>query len=745
VRYRVVMARRVSRAFRRAANLFVTAALVWGCKPRASGVASTAASSVPSAAAAVDALQPLRDFETTRRASTDFARFPPSDATLGSDPYTLLRIPPSLQAGRRLGVVHSPSFLGLLRGRSAIVTLDESLREMGRLDAPTSASSIAITKEGDVFVAGDLSHTIQRFRFAGEELHADGRLDLPDVRAIRGLAAGPEGVIYGVEEHDGRLLTLTLGGEGNVSVKGADSRDAPIPFRRVDVPIGHGPLRVERVGAYVLVDCLLDHAIVIRRVDRAGVPTARGEVQITHDGPIWGFDAVETPKGGLLVAAGGVEDHPLDRTEGSFGFIDSFVYLYRVEKGVATRLAAINTSALGLITPKAIHLSRGANGSVEVTVLAYGSDRSARLVWAQDPSEVVSTGESGPVSARRPDQEPQIMSFPCPPGSASVASAGDGSFAVANPLLDAWVRVTPTGPGSIDVVHVADSKDKGRSVDSRVGEALFFTSLMAPWDKSEGRLSRFTCETCHFEGYVDGRTHHTGRGDIAATTKPLLGLFNNKPHFSRALDPDLTTVANNEFRVAGAKSDHDPWFSLSVKDFPWIGELGAGDEAWTPVHLRRALMTFLMDFSHRPNPSVLGRATWLSTERAGAEVFRDRCESCHAARLVADDPSTRVPFENWESFVMAREGAIVWAGAEYEKTGVEPYVNEKGARVVSLRRLFKKYPYFTNGSAKSLLAVLDRVRYSETIFFHDGALDRASLVALTAAEKSALLAFLDLL
>jgi hypothetical protein len=94
---------------------------------------------------------------------------------------------------------------------------------------------------------------------------------------------------------------------------------------------------------------------------------------------------------------------------------------------------------------------------------------------------------------------------------------------------------------------------------------------------------------------------------------------------------------------------------------------------------------------------------------------------------------------------MAREGAIVWAGAEYEKTGVEPYVNEKGARVVSLRRLFKKYPYFTNGSAKSLLAVLDRVRYGETAFFHDGSPDRATLVALTAREKDALLAFLDLL
>lgn len=293
-----------------------------------------------------------------------------------------------------------------------------------------------------------------------------------------------------------------------------------------------------------------------------------------------------------------------------------------------------------------------------------------------------------------------------------------------------------------------DSKSTGRSSDSRVGEALFFTSMMAPWNKSDGRLSRFTCETCHFEGYVDGRTHHTGRGDIRATTKPLLGLFNNRPHFSRALDPDLTSVADNEFRIAGAKSDHNPWFSVSSGDFPWtlppLPQSGE-DKEWTPDHLRRALVTFLMEFSHQPNPAVEGRTAWSERERAGADVFRDRCESCHMARLVTDDPSTRVPFEGWESLVMAREGAIVWARAEYEKAGVEPYVNENGARVVSLRRLFKKYPYFTNGTAKSLSDVLDRVRYDETSFFHDRAPTRGTLRALTAQEKEALLAFLDLL
>jgi hypothetical protein len=204
-------------------------------------------------------------------------------------------------------------------------------------------------------------------------------------------------------------------------------------------------------------------------------------------------------------------------------------------------------------------------------------------------------------------------------------------------------------------------------------------------------------------------------------------------------------MVDNEFAVAGAKSGHDPWFSLSLDDFAWLRHLFVENEMLGPEELRGALMTFLMDFTHRPNPSVVLRVPtqWTGQERAGATIFRSKCESCHEARLVADDPSSREPFEKWEERVMARQGALVWARAEYAKTGVLPYVSENGARVVSLRRLYKKYPYFTNGSAKSIRNVLDRVRLDEGRFFHDGAPEGAT--ALGEEEKAALSAFLDLL
>jgi hypothetical protein len=667
------------------------------------------------AAPASDALADLRAWENATRAKTEFDRAETSATGLGTDPYAIK----ALESTSRRPSQH---FVGLLRGRSALVELDAALSEVSRVAAPESPTALAVAPDGEIFVVGELSSDIARYRVSAGRITSTGAIELAGVRAMRDVAVGPEGVLYVVEEHGGRLVTLSAS---------ARPGRAP-PIHRVDTPLCHAPVRVLRVGAAVVVDCLLDHAIVIKPVDGHGMPLEAGEVRIVHDGPMWGLAAIADGEG-LLVAVGGVEDHPLDRTEGSFGFIDSFVTLYRVAGGEAVKLSEINTSELHVVTPKALTLSRDLDGDVDLSAAGYGSDRLAAVRW-----------KAGALAS------PSITTRSVPPGSAAVERLGDGSLVFANPLLDAWVRVPPAPPdgsaqgdGGQVVVHVDDPASSARSAESRLGEALFFTTLLAPWDRSDGRLSRFTCETCHFEGYVDGRTHFTGRADVHATTKPLLGLFNNRPHFSRALDPDLTTMVDNEFRVASAKSDHDPWFSLSASMFPWLGEVGVERETLSPLELRRAFMAFLMGFNPRPNPSVVGRARFTDDERIGAAVFRDRCESCHEARLVTDDPATRVPFERWEGLVMSSVGPLVWAHDDYEKTGVVPYVNEKGARVVSLRRLYKKYPYFTNGSAKSLASVLDRASFAGGVFFHDGA--PAGAIGLAGAEKTALAAFLDLL
>jgi cytochrome c peroxidase len=92
---------------------------------------------------------------------------------------------------------------------------------------------------------------------------------------------------------------------------------------------------------------------------------------------------------------------------------------------------------------------------------------------------------------------------------------------------------------------------------------------------------------------------------------------------------------------------------------------------------------------------------------------------------------------------MSPAGPIVWARDSYEKTGIEPYVHPSGSRVPSLRRLYKKRPYFTNGSAADLDDVLARAGTAASGFSHAG-ID-GSTPLLGARSRAALRAFLDLL
>jgi hypothetical protein len=72
-------------------------------------------------------------------------------------------------------------------------------------------------------------------------------------------------------------------------------------------------------------------------------------------------------------------------------------------------------------------------------------------------------------------------------------------------------------------------------------------------------------------------------------------------------------------------------------------------------------------------------------------------------------------------------------------------VHPDGPRVPSLRRLYRKRPYFTNGSAPDLATLLERARFDDRRFFHDLAPNDPALRALSGDERRALLAFLEVL
>jgi hypothetical protein len=635
-----------------------------------------------------DRVRALRGREGALREALSPREQPPWLDVSGADPY-------------RISPISGGGFVGVLRGSKALVTLDAGLGELGRTPLPQTPTALCVSSSGDAWIASRYGTGLQRARL-GPGGAAVLTLERPLALAgVADLACGQGGVVYVLPADGSALLTLDQDGREL-------GRYPALP----------GALRLLRRGSYLLETSLFERTLRVLSLGAGGLPT-RELGRIVHDGTIWAAEMAEPEAPVPLLAIAGVEDKPLVRAHGEFENIDSFVWLYELRPQGLVRVAELDVSDFGLVVPKALNSRLGADG-IQLDVLAAGSGRRLHAAWGRDWGE-----------------PPKVWTEPVPPGVSDAAFGADGSVAYASPLFDAWIKLDATG------AHVTRVDPERRpEPDVRLGEALFFTELMGPENSSEGTHSRFSCETCHFEGGVDGRLHYTGRADISVVTKPLFGLANNRPHFSRAMDPDLSSVSHNEFRVAGAGSGQDPWFTLATSRFTWLHELGIARAELSPLDLRSALLQFLYAFTPAPNANSQGRSHFSRLEAQGAEAFREHCQSCHAPRLLSDDAKSEVPFAAWESLIFTRNAPLVWARADYAKTGIVPYVHERGARITSLRRLALKPRYFTNGSAPALADVLDRFRESS-----EGALHAAppGLPPLSAATRRALLAFLQLL
>lgn len=640
-----------------------------------------------------EAIAALTRWEESQRAATDFATVAPWSEAAGADPFRIFARPGGA--------------IGLLRGLGRIVTLDPSGAIVGTpVETFVDATGWDLSAtQSTLYVVGPRQGSIARYRRDGDTWLAASPLTVADTWSLRDVAVGPSERLALSDPYSHRVLVVDTSG------------DAETTAPRFAAACG-GPLSVRWTSTRLLALCSIDHALLAWRLGEDGLP--QGEpARIEHDGPMWSFDVLEHGDT-ALVAIGGVEDHALDRSDGSFGNVDSFVFVTEFPaSGAPRRRAALNVSAHGALVPKWVRLSQDDDATV-VDVVGYGGDRHVHARW--DASFA----------------EPEITTRTVVPGITDVAIMPDGTWLAASPLLDAFVRSRPT---AIDpTVLPVPNPDDQRTAEVKLGEALAFTGLMAPAAHTEGKASRFTCETCHFEGGVDGRVHWTGRGEVHAATRSLRGLFNNRPHFSRALDATMAKMVDNEFRVASRGTGADPWFTLDLEANAWVRHLGV-TEPVDGTGLRRALMAFIMTFSPEPNPRALTAQHDDAEIEAGAVLFEQLCEGCHEARLVSDDPSSRVERARWMSLIGSPAGPIVWGTGQRKQTGVEPYVHEEGARVPSLRRLYAKRPYFTNGSTGQLLEAAARFSVGTEQHVRDAAGGRN----ITEDERRALARFLELL
>lgn len=207
--------------------------------------------------------------------------------------------------------------------------------------------------------------------------------------------------------------------------------------------------------------------------------------------------------------------------------------------------------------------------------------------------------------------------------------------------------------------------------------------------------------------------HFTGRGTVRLTPKSIRGLVDNVPLFSRAGDPSLASMTVAEFRVAnqGRRA------SFTVEPERWPGMAAGLGRAVDPATQREAFLTFLARYPHRPNPQALAAEPGVQA-RHGLEVFRKRCEACHQARTTTRQSPEMLPPERWAASLRGQAPEMVWAAPFMAKTGIRPYPSPAGTRVPSLRRVWTKYPYFTDGSSTTLGAVLARFRHRDGRSWH---------------------------
>lgn len=598
--------------------------------------------------------------------------------------------------------------------------------------------------DGDVFLVG--AGKMARLRVTASSV--DDALIIEDVVDIDDIETGCGtqkwavvggrrlGAVWLIDFETGDKTVLSL--EGALSVRDIACGDeqayvaddeAPFLFviketekgPRVQIVELDRPMRyVTATSKYVITASAIAHEVSVYERGNLGELSAPPPLATKRMmTPIFGLTAREgSHSRGLNIFVGTLEQKPLDRSEGFFGNIDSYVLrlsmrleslsAHSKDKYTLEESASRNIGLDGVITPKLLFFEGDT-----LWVGGYGSNFLLGF-----PTDLKGVG-------RRLDM---------PPGGTSLQMVGSTTL-VANPLLDGVILLRRDKP-----YEFTSWGEDIRDNSTRIGEALFYTNMMAPNQISDAKHSRFTCETCHFEGTLDGRTHHTGRGDQHATTKNLRGVFNNRPLFTRAQDPNMSSMVHSEFRVAASGTSSPSWFSVRPNEFPWLRHLGV-EEALSALELRQALLRFFFSFSPELNAHARGRDVYTEPEKRGADLFEAHCVSCHSARLQTDNSQSTVSKSEWEMHIFGK-GDIMWARDGYVKTGIVPHVHPEGARPSSLRRIMRKTPYFTHGLATTLDDVL---RWSSTGPLGHARPSSSDSGSFSDEDRAALLAFLLLL
>jgi len=267
----------------------------------------------------------------------------------------------------------------------------------------------------------------------------------------------------------------------------------------------------------------------------------------------------------------------------------------------------------------------------------------------------------------------------------------------------------------------------------------------------EPRLSRnntISCGSCHIQSA--GFTHHGH--DISHGIDDRLGKRNSPPIMNLAwnttfmwdggiFDLDLQPIAPITAHEEMDENMNNVLAKLQAHpDYPGLFEKAFGSREITSANFLKALSQFMLlcVSSNSKYDSVMRQegAVFTEEEAAGYTLFKQKCAACHTEPLFTD-----------HSF---RDNGI---GIGFNKDSGRYAVTLNEAdlytfKVPSLRNLKFTAPYMHDGRFYTLEAVLDQysgqVKHTPNL---DPLLQQNGIpgIPLTAAEKSALLAFLNTL
>jgi DNA-binding beta-propeller fold protein YncE/mono/diheme cytochrome c family protein len=558
---------------------------------------------------------------------------------------------------------------------------------------------------------------------------------------IRVVDAGPE--------HGGRGVAVDPGGatayvaspaRGGVKIVPLDGEAAPPRPARV-IPTGTAPDTVRLVppDAYVgrqtpllLVGNFTGHTVTVHRIGNGGELSPPIQT-ITTAAPVLDLAVVPTGelRGALILTTH--EDRPLTRRRLTVEGLDSVALVFPpAPPGSA---APFLDAGSGTGRRTSVNLSERRRGPVvEPEAMAVDTAGGRLAIAGAGSDNVVVTAPT----AEGLRETPAVAVGANPSAAAFLP---DGRLVTADRLSDTLTFVSRNGDTVLAVLSVGRAQRSGRA---ERGELLFHSRALVPHNAADGPLSLYTCAACHTDGHLDGRRHPAKRDRFFSMTRTCRGLAGTEPFLTLGEPDTFAAFADN---IVGTHAQGALESPDSYDRYPVPLRLRTGD-AWTervlsPEEVRAALAAYMARIPVEPSPFVEpGRRRLTAAEGRGLGLFRDGCSGCHqmvpaTGGSSADANGRRMSPSTLEASLLA--GRLALTSASLYDVGT-PVLGKGGNNPPSLRGVWSAAPYFSDGSAPTLEAVLrrtdpdaDKVHAPE---------NGAKAPAFSAADTADLLAFL---